>query len=123
MKRWLSTLFLLACLTSTAAAQQVEYMQINLIESVVPGGMGRSKMLITGPDGNTTEQDVMNIFSMAGINFGNLSKNETTIVKKLNELGAQGWELESVTGSSYSPGDGNNGIYMTRYTLKRERRQ
>lgn len=122
MKTLFFSLMLVFALAGTAAAQNVEVMQINIIESVVPGGMGRSKMLVTDASGATTELEVQNIFSMAGINFGNLAKNETTLVKKLNELTGQGWVVVGVTGSSYSPGEGNNGIYMTRYVLQRTRR-
>ena len=35
-----------------------KFVQITTIESVVGGGLGRSKMLITKDDGNTEEKDL-----------------------------------------------------------------
>ena len=35
-----------------------QFMQITTVESVVSGGLGRSKMIITSPDGSQTETDL-----------------------------------------------------------------
>ena len=57
------------------------YTQITTIESVVPGGLGRSRMVTTDPDGNYKEIDMENFFSFVGINFGNVRKNDKMITE------------------------------------------
>ncbi len=95
-----------------AVAQQ--YMHVTLIESVVAMGVGRSKILITQPNGTTVELEAENLFSAGGINFGNIKGNESTIIKKFNELSGQGWKVISVACNS------NDGIFMTRYLLQKD---
>lgn len=99
---------------------KVQYMQVTTIESIIPGGLGRSKMLITKPDGSFTEEKMENLYSMAGINFGNVTANDKDIVNKINSLSADNWELESVTVGAQSPSDGTvQGIFLTRYLFKK----
>lgn len=99
---------------------KVQYMQVTTIESIIPGGLGRSKMLITKPDGTFTEEKMENLYSMAGINFGNVTANDKDIVNKINILTADNWELESVTVGAQSPSDGTaQGIFLTRYLFKK----
>lgn len=97
-----------------------EFMQINTVESVIAGGLGRSKMIITNPDGSQKESDLENLFSMTGINFKNIRKNEDGLIKTLKSYTDEGWKLEHVTSLTLSQNDsGAGGIFMTRYLLSR----
>ncbi|HLF47711.1 MAG TPA: hypothetical protein VI548_14880 [Chitinophagaceae bacterium] len=58
-------------------------MQITTIESVVGGGIGRSKMIITKEDGSQEERDMENLFSLTGMNLKNIKSNESDILKAL----------------------------------------
>ena len=96
-------------------------MQINTVESVVNGGLGRSKMIITSPDGSQKESDLENLFSMVGINFKNIKSNEEQVLKTLKRYTDEGWKLDQVTSFTLSPADGGGmGIFMTRYLLSKQ---
>ncbi|MDW8300901.1 MAG: hypothetical protein RML38_00445 [Bacteroidia bacterium] len=98
------------------------YMQVTTVESIIPGGLGRSKMLITDEKGNTTETEMENLYSLVGINFGNITSNNKKIVEKINEMCGKGWELQHVTAGVQSPTDGGKqGIYLTRYLFRKKR--
>lgn len=126
-----------------------EYKIITTVESVVPMGIGRSRM--TDPsevadykslttartDGkksdmgdvkredvkieNFEETKLLNFFSIAGINFQNISSNDAVVSSKLTEMAKEGWTLVFVTSGVESDAgkqDGN-GIFITRYVFKR----
>ena len=97
---------------------KISFTQITTIESVVPGGLGRSRMVTTDPDGNFKEIDMENFFSFVGINFGNVRKNDKMITEKINDMTAQGWELASINSGVYSA-DKGTGIFITRYLFKK----
>ena len=96
-----------------------QFMQITTVESVVGGGLGRSKMIITNPDGSQKESDLENLFSLAGINFKNIRENEDKIVKILKSYTDEGWKVDYVTSFTLSPSDNGLGIFMTRYLLSK----
>ena len=97
-----------------------QFMQITTVESVVSGGLGRSKMLVTGPDGTQKEIDMENLFSLVGINFKNIRENENLVVKTLKSYTDEGWKIDQVTPFTLSPGsNGGVGIFMTRYFLSK----
>jgi hypothetical protein len=73
-----------------------QFMQITTIESVVSGGAGRSKMIITKADGSQEESDMNNLFSITGINFKNIKENEQQIIKVLKSYTDTGWKIEQV---------------------------
>jgi len=101
-------------------SSKLVYMQFSTIESIIPGGLGRSKMITVMPDGAKTEEDLQNFYSMVGINFGNISNNNIAITKKINDLVAQGWEFDKVMTGTQSPSDNNGqGIFISRYFFKR----
>jgi hypothetical protein len=95
-----------------------EYLQITAIESVVPGGLGRSRLVSVDSKGGLEEEKLKNFFSMVGINFGNIRENDQSITKKITELTLQGWELESVNTGVYAA-DKSTGIFITRYLFKK----
>lgn len=97
-----------------------QYMQITTIESVVAGGLGRSRMIVTHADGNQKESNLENLFSVAGINFKNIKENESNILTTLKQYTDAGWKLDHTTSLTLSPGEtGGNGIFMTRYLLSK----
>ncbi len=104
--------------------QPVTYMykQITCVESVVPSGMGRSRILTTDDNGQMMEKELKNFYSLVGINFENIANNDRVIVDKLNDMSALGWELtQVVTGSNQqsSNGNSNGGLFITRYIFRR----
>jgi hypothetical protein len=99
-----------------------EYRQFSTIESIVPGGLGRSRILSTDKSGTLIEKDLLNFYSLVGINFGNISNNDKLIVDKINEYVGEGWELAEVTtgaSTSMSNGSTSNGIFITRYLFRK----
>jgi len=109
---------------STPSPQQVEttkWYQVTIIESVVPGGLGRSRMISQDENGQMEEAKLQNFFSVAGINFGNIMENDQQITNKITELSNQGWSLYDVTSGVYSGnGNGSNGIFITRYLFSKK---
>tara|TARA_B100000780_G_scaffold276980_1_gene246696 strand:- start:2148 stop:2528 length:381 start_codon:yes stop_codon:yes gene_type:complete len=96
-----------------------EYMAFTTVESIVPGGAGRSRMLIDAGDGNLDEQKIKNLYSVVGIKMENIFENDQNVVSTLNELSNEGWELAFTNTGVQSPDKGGNGIYCTRYILRR----
>ena len=127
MKKIILVLFVIIAVTTSTIAQDAkpettakQFMQINTVESVIAGGLGRSRMIITNPDGSQKETDLENLFSMAGINFKNIKENEDKLVKTLKSYTDDGWKLEHVTSLTLSQNDsGAGGIFMTRYLLSK----
>lgn len=129
MKKTLSLLLVTLAFATTMQAQDQkpeisstvkQFMQINTIESVLAGGTGRSRMIITFPDGTQKEADLDNLFSMTGINFKNIKDNEDRILRTLRSYTDDGWKLDHVTSLTLSQNDsGAGGIFMTRYLLSK----
>ena len=141
----LAFLILISC--SVANAQ---YQVITIVESVVPGGIGRSRMIennslinyneftTSRTEGKDTKQGdidrgeikvnsfretkMLNFFSMVGINFQNIASNDAIIASKLNEMDAQGFELAFVTSGVESDAgkDDSSGIFITRLYFKKK---
>jgi len=101
-----------------------EYKQFSTIESIVSGGLGRSRILTTDDKGTLIEKDLLNFYSLVGINFGNIANNDRAIVDKINEWTLQGWDLYTVTTgaqTNISNGSTSNGIFITRYLFRRSK--
>lgn len=124
------------------------YKVVTVVESIVPAGLGRSRMIenqtnidvddfTTGrTDGKKSSQNdvkrsdakidkldeakLLNFYSMAGINFQNIASNDALITSKLNKLSQEGWELVFVTSGVESDGGetDGNGIYVTRFIFR-----
>ncbi len=106
--------------SSAPQAPKLVYMQFSTVESIIPAGIGRSKMITVMPDGTKTEEDLLNFYSMVGINFGNISSNNIAITRKINDLVSQGWEFDKVLTGTQSPAENNGqGIFISRYFFKR----
>ena len=126
-----TTYILIALLVVTSAgvlfsfkspAPNEKWYQVTVIESVVPGGAGRSRMISQDENGKMEEIKLKNFFSLAGINFTNIKDNDVKITQKITDLTNEGWELYNVTSGVYAGsgnGGGGNGIFITRYLYKK----
>ncbi len=99
---------------------EYDFQQVTTIESVVPAGAGRSRMISTSPTGTLEESEMKNFFSISGINFANVRANDKATTDKISQLVNNGWTLEQVTSGVYSGTDNNStGIFITRYLFKK----
>ena len=130
---------------------QLEYKVITSVESIVPAGLGRSRLIASeenrdykefssertddDDDGrnkskrsdirvkNFEETKLLNFFNLGGIRFQNIVANDAVISSKINAMVNEGWELAFVTSAVESDAgkDDGNGIFVTRYIFKRHR--
>jgi len=112
-----------------------EYQIVTAVESVIPGGLGRSRLLLSDDGGVLEEFKMENFFSLLGINFKNIKSNDLLVVQKFNELGEEGWELSETVSGVYSKSDvsvtdsksgvgtssSGEGIFITRYIFRRQK--
>ncbi|UYZ62840.1 DUF4177 domain-containing protein [Hymenobacter weizhouensis] len=99
-----------------------QYLQMTTIESIVAGGMGRSRILFTPQFKGNKEVNLENLFSLTGLNLQNVRSNEETILRYLAELDAEGWELVQatpLTQTLVSGGTTGQGLFMTRYLFRK----
>ena len=97
------------------------YRQFSTIESVVPGGLGRSRVISSDMNDQEIGKDLMNFYSMTGINFKNVANNDRMIVAAIEEYTRNGWELHTVSTGVNSSGEGagGSGIFITRYLFRK----
>ncbi len=113
-----SLLSIMAFSNQKTAAKK--YMQFTTIESVVPGGMGRSRLITTDETGSKIEEvELENFYSFVGVNFGNIRNNDEQITKKITDLTAKGWKLDHIT-TGVESGVNKTGLFITRYLLSKE---
>lgn len=117
---FIAVLMLLCIADVNAQKAEMKLMQITTVESVVGGGAGRSKLIITKEDGTQEEKEMENLFSIVGINFKNVKSNESLLIQTLKTYTDQGWKLVSTTPLTLSPNQNANGIFLTRYLLSKE---
>ena len=102
-----------------------QFLQMTTIESIVPGGLGRSRVIFSPEWRGTKESNMENLFSLLGINMGNLRSNEELILRYLGEITADGWELFQTTPLTQTVqgtgGQSQQGIFMTRYLFRKVR--
>jgi hypothetical protein len=150
MKQILLTTILVFISFLDLNAQSYEYKVITSVESIVPMGVGRSRIISYEEDKNyddfTSERTdennkqnkskrsdikiddfeetkLLNFFSIAGINFKNIASNDAIISSKINTMTSNGWDLAFVVSGVESDAgkDDGQGIYITRYIFKRLR--
>ncbi|PQJ15722.1 hypothetical protein [Aureicoccus marinus] len=125
-----------------------EYRVVTSVESIVPNGLGRSRIVMHNEDKdykeytssqtdedntrnkskrgdirvkNFSETKLLNFYNLGGIRFQNIAANDALISSLITDMVAQGWELAFVTSAVESDGgkgDGK-GIFITRYIFKR----
>ena len=117
------TLFLGYSFRPTPDSTVYEFRQFSTIESIVPGGLGRSRVIISDQGDQEVGKDLLNFYSMVGINFKNIANNDRIIVETINKYVSEGWELHTVTTGVQSPNNGDkgggNGIFITRYLFRK----
>jgi hypothetical protein len=149
-KIFIALLGLLFCFDSSVMAQY-EYKIVTSVESIVPMGLGRSRIIENNGDVNaedlTTERNdgkdtrqgnikrsnakidelketkILNFYSLTGINFQNIASNDAVLTSKINNLVNEGWELAYVTSAVESDAgkDDGVGIFITRFIFKRKK--
>lgn len=150
----LSAIILMAFLSTTSQAQETpkEFKVVTIVESIVPGGLGRSRIIdnqteadvesatterTDGTDSqqgkvkrkdikvdNLSETKLLNFYSLTGINFQNIASNDAMIGAKMNDLAGQGWTLTFVTSGveSNAGKQDGEGIFITRLVFSRARK-
>ena len=104
------------------AGASYQYLQMTTIESVVAGGLGRSRVMFTPEFKGTKEATLENLFSLTGLNLQNVRTNEEAILRYLTEINAEGWELVQATPLTQtltSGGTTGQGIFLTRYLFRK----
>ena len=105
---------------------QVEYKVVTSVESIVPAGMGRSRLISSNEDRdykayssersddkkedgrnkskrsdirvkNFEETKLLNFYNLGGIRFQNIVANDALVSSKLTAMAQDGWELAFVT--------------------------
>ncbi len=129
----------------TTYAQQFEYKVITCVESIVPNGLGRSRLIdveekrnykdFESEHGsgrnksdrgdirvdNFEETKLLNFYNLGGIRFENIAANDALLTSKLNELSNEGWELfQALSGVESDAGEKDGqGIYITRFIFRK----
>lgn len=130
---------------------QVEYKIITSVESIVPAGLGRSRLISANEEKNykdftSTQSDednsrnkssrdeirvrnfdetkLLNFYNLGGIRFQNIAANDAVISSKINTMVEEGWELAFVNSAVESDAgkDDGQGIFITRYIFKRTKK-
>ena len=122
MKKLLIILFISIIYINDIRAQ-IEYKVITSVESIVPNGIGRSRLISANESKNykdytstQTENDntrnksdrgeirvknfdetkLLNFYNIGGIRFQNIAANDAVITSKINIMIEEGWELAFV---------------------------
>ncbi len=136
-------------ITLSGFAQAYQYKIVTTVESIVPAGIGRSRIVehnvpmdykkatTTRDEANKfknnkvkrkglkissfNETKLLNFYSMVGINFQNIASNDALISDKLTQMSKEGWELYTViSGVESDAGKGDGkGIFITRYVFRK----
>lgn len=149
MKKLLA-ITVIVLLFSLETMAQVEYKVITSVESIVPAGLGRSRIISAEEErdykeftSEQTEDDnsrnkskrsdirvkdfeetkLLNFYNLGGIRFQNIAANDAVITSKINAMINEGWELAFLASAveSDSGKDDGNGIFITRYIFKRNK--
>ena len=137
MKKIIITCMTLCMTFATMAQARVEYKVVTIVESIVPAGIGRSRIIETKSelnvdeyaadrtDGKKSKMDsnrkdvkvdefnealLLNFYSVTGINFQNIASNDALITSKINNLTNEGWELTFVTSGVESDAGVSKGL-------------
>ncbi|WP_438263968.1 hypothetical protein [Arenibacter palladensis] len=129
--------------------QAFEIKVITSVESIIPSGLGRSRLISSNDERdykqftssrteenntrnkskrkdirlkNFEETKLLNFYNLGGIRFQNIAANDALISSKLTEMLSEGWDLMFITSAVESDAGKNddNGIFITRYILKRK---
>jgi hypothetical protein len=133
MKKLLLLLALFGFFSSSWAQTQIKILTV--VESIVPMGIGRSRIVESVDTVSSTfladvntPRDEMKIEKFneikllnlgVGINFQNIASNDAIVTAKLVSLLREGWKISFVLGGveSNAGKDDGQGIFVTRYIL------
>lgn len=148
MTKYIFTSFLLLFASLPAFSQKYEFRIVTSVESIVPSGLGRSRMVSSNEardykdyTSSRSEEDnsrnssdrsdirvkgfdetkLLNFYNIGGIRFQNIVANDAVITSKLNAMAEEGWELAFVNSAVESDAgkDDGVGIFITRYIFRR----
>ena len=155
MKKRFALVFFLLIGSMAVQAQEMttenfnEWRIVTVVESIVPMGLGRSRMIENMTDVNTEdfrtsrvdgkkssqrtvsrkelkvdkfdEVKLLNFFSAAGINFQNIASNDAMIAARIMELESEGYSMVYVTSAveSYGGKDDDGGIFISRMYFRK----
>jgi len=131
-------LLAIALLSFSDSFAQVEYKVITSVESIVPNGLGRSRIVSASDERdykeftsvrtddketdkrnkskrdeirvkNFEETKLLNFYNLGGIRFQNIAANDAVITSKINTMIEEGWELAFVTSAVESEGGKGDG--------------
>ena len=142
------TLFAFTTATSSKENQGMEFTSFTVVESIIPNGLGRSRIIkaleprdykefttVKSEDSkgrnkskrgdirvkNYEETKLLNFFNIGGIRFQNIAANDAVINSRVTAMLNEGWEIVNIVAGVESIGgkDDSNGIYITRFYFKR----
>jgi len=149
MRKLLFLALLMVTIFAGNAQTAYQYKIVTTVESIVPGGIGRSRIVDSNSNMDYTvatstrdkgnkykrnktkrktlkidsfdETKLLNFYSMMGINFQNIASNDALISSKLTQMSKDGWELFTViSGVESDSGKGDGkGIFITRYVFRK----
>ena len=117
MKKLILVVALVALFSFDVNAQVYQYQTVTVIESIIPNGMGRSRMISANDTRNykdatstkTGEKDkrnktdrgelrvkgydetkLLNFFNIGGIRFQNIATNDALVTSKINTMAEEG---------------------------------
>jgi hypothetical protein len=133
-----------------APVASYEFTSFTVVESIVPNGLGRSRIInaleerdykeytsVRSEEDNSRnkadrseirvknfeETKLLNFFNLGGIRFQNIAANDAVVNSKVSTMMAEGWELLHITAGVESVGgkDDKDGIYITRFYFQRQK--
>ena len=132
------------------AADTYEFTSFTVIESIVPNGLGRSRMIqaleardykefssVQTEENNSPnksdrseirvknfeETKLLNFYNLGGIRFQNIAANDALVNSKVTTMLNEGWEVVNIVSGVESVGgeSDTNGIFITRFYFKRKK--
>ena len=126
-----------------------DFKTITVVESIVPNGLGRSRMIesleikdykefskiMSEEDNERNKSDrgeirvknyeetkLLNFFNIGGIRFQNIAANDAIVNSRVSQFLDEGWEIVSINSGVESVGsaDDNNGLFITRFYFKKQ---
>jgi len=127
-----------------------EFKTVTIIESIVPNGVGRSRIINAMEDRDykeyskvMSEEDksrnksdrgdirvkeyeetkLLNFYNIGGIRFQNIAANDAVIDSRINAFLDKGWEIISINSAveAYGGKDDSNGLFLTRFYFKKKK--
>jgi len=147
----LSGVFMSFKAATTDGPPKTEFTSFTVIESIIPSGLGRSRIIdaleerdykefskVMSEDDNKRnkaeredirvknyeETKLLNLYNLGGIRMQNIAANDAMVKSKVNSMLAEGWEIITINSAveAYAGTDDSDGIFLTRYYFKRSKK-